>query len=366
MLLNTLKLINFKNYEDETISFEPGINCIIGRNGSGKTNLMDAIHYLSMTKSAFNSIDSQNIRYENDFFSIIGTLTDNAGDHRIFCSLKKGEKKVLKYDNSEYEKLSEHIGTFPSVLITPYDSDVINGGNEIRRRFFDSMISQIDQNYLKDLISYNHNLKQRNSLLKYFRDNLIADHDLIMPYNQVLYDLGSKIFNRRFEFNHSFLPIFKDKYSFITENEESVDLTYVSHFSSDDAAEQINDSLTTDIEAQRTMFGTHRDQWKFVMNDHDLKKFGSQGQQKTYLISVKTAQFDLLKKTKGFAPILLLDDIFDKLDDNRIHQLMHMLTDNQYGQIFLTDARDARTKSILESLDLDRKMIHINKGKITD
>ncbi len=364
MHLKKVKLLNFKNYTDVAFTLEAGINCILGVNGSGKTNLLDAIHYLSMTKSAFSSTDTQSIRHEESFFSIIASMEDSEGNHDMFCSLKKGSKKILRFDNNEYEKLSNHIGRFPSVIIAPNDILLISGGDEMRRKFFDSIISQTDLAYLQDLISYNHNLKQRNSLLKYFRDNLMADQDLITPYDKILLEKGKRICARRQKFMHQFLPIFKEKYNFIANGVESVDLQYSSQFSIDNPSKELNIALTKDIELQRSTFGTHRDQWKFTLDDRDLKKFGSQGQQKSFLISLKTAQFDLIKKEKGFTPILLLDDIFDKLDDYRIHQLMLLIANEDHGQLFLTDARPERTKSILKSLNLKATMFQIENGKI--
>jgi len=363
MHLKTLKLLNFKNYKELSFSPKPGINCIIGSNGSGKTNLLDAIHYLSMTKSAFNSADTQNIRHESEYFSIIGNVKNSDGNYDIQCSLKKGSKKILRCDNNEYDKLSEHIGRFPCILITPNDVEIIQGGNEIRRKFFDAIISQNDQNYLQDLIAYNHNLKQRNGLLKYFRHNLVTDHDLIEPYNHVLIEKGLKIYKKRKSFLDSFYPIFLEKYAFIAAGNELCELSYITQFIEEDLLEKVNDSLAGDIELQRTTIGIHRDQWKFTMGGRDLKRIGSQGQQKTYLISLKTAQFDLIKKEKGFPPILLLDDIFDKLDDHRIHQLMHLIANENHGQLFLTDARPERTKSILKTLNLKGSILVIENGK---
>lgn len=364
MLVNKVKLLNFKNYTDAEFALEPGINCILGANGSGKTNLLDAIHYLSMTKSAFNSTDTQSIHHETTFFSIIASLEGTDGNHDIFCSLKKGAKKIFKFDNNEYDKLSDHIGCFPSVIISPGDINMIQAGNETRRKFFDSIICQTDLAYLNDLMAYNHNLKQRNSLLKYFRDNLIADQDLIAPYDKVLIEKGQKIFNKRQKFIDKYCPTFKEKYAFISNGNETVDLQYASQFSEESPLQQLAFSLSKDIDLQRSSFGTHRDQWQFTLDQRDLKKFGSQGQQKTFLISLKTAQFDLIKEEKGFAPVLLLDDIFDKLDDYRIHQLMLLIASDDHGQMFLTDARPERTKSILESLNLTATMFYIDNGKL--
>jgi DNA replication and repair protein RecF len=362
MQLKNLKLLNFKNYEASTFEFIQGINCIVGSNGTGKTNLLDAIHYLSMTKSGLNSADSQNIRHGESFFTIIGNIQDQDKDvHEVFCSLKKGAKKNFRYDQLEYERLSEHIGKFPSVLIAPNDTDLIQGGNSARRKFFDSLIAQIDQEYLQDLIHYNHNLKQRNSLLKYFRDNLSGDQDLIKSYDLNLVEKGERLFNKRTEFLTKYQPIFEQKYDYLTDGKEHATLGYVSQFAKPDPLLQLQKTLARDIELQRTTFGTHKDEWLFDFDSKDLKKFGSQGQQKSYLISLKIAQFDLLSEIKGFSPILLLDDIFDKLDDSRIEKFMHLVSESQNTQVFITDARPERTKSILKKLKLTSNTITISK-----
>ncbi len=362
MFLRELRLINFKNYEDGILYPTEGINCIVGENGSGKTNLLDAIHYLSYTKSAFNSIDTQNIRHNSNFFSLISRVELNQKEVPISCSLKKGAKKVFKFDEQEYEKLSEHIGRFPTVLIAPNDNDLVRGGSEPRRKYFDSIISQLDQDYLRNLINYNHNLRQRNSLLKYFRDNLETDHDLIAPYNKILLEKGQAIYDRRVTFFERYLPLFTNNYKSIAEGKEEASIDFSSQFSNDEPGDILESLFSRDMESQRTFFGIHKDKWTFLINNDNMKQFGSQGQQKTFVIALKTAEFDLLKNEKGFYPILLLDDIFDKLDDARINNLMHLMTDNSFGQIFLTDARPERTKSILSQLKLTGNFIKVENG----
>jgi DNA replication and repair protein RecF len=363
MHLKQLRLINFKNYQDEIFDFSQKINCVVGDNGSGKTNLLDAIHYLSMTKSAFNTIDSQNIRNGDSFFSLIGEYTICGKSHDLFCSQERGKKKVFRLDNDEYEKLSEHIGKCPCVLISPNDTDLIRDGSEIRRRFFDSIISQADQQYLQDLIDYNHNLKQRNHLLRYFQNQLEIDHDLLEPYNKILLDKGLGLYKMRKNLTNGFIPPFIEKYADLSSEKEMVSINYSSQFDNDDYLEQFNKSLSSDLDTQRTTFGIHKDKWEFLIENKPLKKFGSQGQQKTFVVALKLAQFDLLNKEKGFCPVLLLDDIFDKLDDHRIEKLMDMVARDQFSQIFLTDARPERTKTILSSLNLSSNLITIDEGK---
>lgn len=363
MYLKKLHLINFKNYIDEKFDFSSKINCIVGDNGSGKTNLLDAIHYISMTKSAFNNVDTQNIKHGEQFFSIIGDLEIEKKSHHILCNLEKGKKKILKLDNNEYEALSQHIGKFPVVLISPYDLDLIREGHDIRRRFVDSLISQTDQLYLQTLIEYNHNLKQRNHLLRYFHDKLEVDHDLLDPYNKILLEKGFKLYQKRKELTSQFVPFFQNKYSALASGKEKASITYSSQFDDDDHNSVFESSLNSDLDLQRTTFGIHRDKWEFLINGKPLKKYGSQGQQKTFVIALKLTQFEVLMNEKKFAPIMLLDDIFDKLDDKRIERLMSMVADDQFHQIFLTDARPERTKTILTSLNLSSNVIMIKNGK---
>jgi len=365
MHVKQIRLINFKNYQDQHFQFSPGINCIVGPNGSGKTNLLDALYYLSMTKSAFNSTDAQNIRNGEPFFSLLGDIDLQGKSHSLFCSLEKGKKKVFKLGENEYEKLSEHIGKFPCVLIAPNDIDLIREASEIRRKYFDSIISQIDQAYLRDLIRYNHNLKQRNHLLRLFRNHLEMDKDLLDSYDKVLLEIGFRLYEIRKSFSQDFIPSFIEKYASLADEKEQVSVKYESQFESDNYTDLLQESLSKDIELQRTTFGAHKDKWTFEIGGRTLKRFGSQGQQKTFIIGLKLSQFDFLNEFKGFRPVLLLDDVFDKLDDNRIEHLMDMIANKKFSQIFLTDARPERTKTILSSLNLKSNVISIEQGKVS-
>lgn len=372
MHLESLELLNFKNYEEIKLQFSPEINCLVGSNGSGKTNMLDAIHYLSLTKSAFNAIDSQNIRHEADFMAIRGTFrsgdsgseeperTDSAKKIKtetIQCSLQQGQRKILKHNKKVYDKISEHIGRYPVVLITPNDTDVIREGSETRRKFFDSILSQLDQQYLQDLLQYNHNLKQRNSLLKQFADRNSFDKDLLEPYNQHLLRLGQSILEARKNFLQEYLPYFLSHYLNLTEGKEAVSIRYESNLDVDNPAEALQKSLRRDLILQRSNIGIHKDDYIFEIEGHALKKFGSQGQQKSFVIALKLAQFDLIRQHKGFKPILLLDDIFDKLDDHRIAKLMELVSGHTFGQLFVTDARPERTERIFEQLTNTEVMI---------
>lgn len=363
MHLENLSLVNFKNYDSLDISFSQDINCFVGYNGSGKTNLLDAIHYLSMTKSAFNSVDQQIIRHNQDFFVVRGAFI--MGDERtnIHCSLKIGQKKTIKKNKKEYGKISEHIGLFPSVMIAPYDTDLIREGSETRRKFFDSIISQINQAYLQKLIQYNHILKQRNSLLKQFAERRYFDQDLLSSYNAPLIELGSYIFEERRVFLAQFEPVFLEHFKFISSGKELPSLIFRSALFEEDMEKLFRGSLKKDLLLQRTTTGIHKDDFEFEIDGIPVKKFGSQGQQKSFVIALKLAQFDMIKRTKGFKPLLLLDDIFDKLDELRIQKLMTMVAGNSFGQIFVTDARSERTVPMFKNIGTDVKIFHIEDGQ---
>jgi DNA replication and repair protein RecF len=366
MHLENISLLNFKNYEELQMGFSEQINCFVGQNGSGKTNLLDAIHYLSLTKSAFNSLDNQNILHQAPFFMIQGTFSKQQEHVPVHCSLKKGEKKVFKHSKKTYERLSEHIGKFPVVMIAPNDTDIIREGSEMRRKFFDSIISQIDQEYLRKLLHYNHILKQRNSLLKQFAEQRFFDGDLLSTYDDQLLKTAEFIYHKRAEFLIDFLPYFYEHYQNLSENKEEVSLRYASDMQQEDFREVFEQSRQKDLILQRTSRGIHRDDYKFGIEGHSLKKFGSQGQQKSFLIALKLAQFDIIKAQKGFKPILLLDDIFDKLDDRRIAKLMEMVAHHTFGQLFVTDARPERSEAIFEQIEAEVKVFMIEKGQVIE
>lgn len=364
MLLENISLVNFKNYNDLKLTFSPEINCFVGNNGVGKTNILDAIYYLSMTKSAFNNVDHQNIRHGQAFFSIHGAFLKEDGQFQIHCSLKAGQKKVVKKNKKIYDKISEHIGEFPVVLIAPYDTDLIREGSEGRRRFFDSILSQLDQGYLKCLLQYNHALKQRNGLLKQFSDRQYFDMDLLDPYDQQIITLGDYIWRKRKDFITEFKPVFASHFEFLCSNKEDTNLNYVSDFMTSNFSKLFKDNHKKDLMLQRTTLGIHKDEFEFTIQENPLKKFGSQGQQKSFIIALKLAHFDMIKKAKGFNPLLLLDDIFDKLDELRIQKLMTMVAGNTFGQIFVTDARSERTKEVFKTLEGDIRVFTIDAGEL--
>ncbi len=366
MHIENLKLAQFKNFKECSISFSKDINCLVGENGSGKTNLLDAIYYLSATKSAFNSIDYLNIQHDEDFFSVIGIFNNTDRNTTVRCTLVKNEKKKVFQDKHQIEKASEHVGQFPVVLIAPSDGDLILGGSEVRRKFFDSLIAQFDRQYLDQLISYNHALKQRNELIKQFAEKNKVEYDFLEPFDELIISLSMAINSKRISFTQEFAPILLRHYQDLSENRETINLKYSSFVSNEDFAINFKNSLKKDLALQRTTMGVHRDDYLFEIDSYPLKKFGSQGQQKSFLIAIKLAQFEVLKEKKGFKPILLLDDIFDKLDDRRIEKLVKMINDHQFGQVFITDARPERTIHFTNDLDSEVKVIQVIKGTVAD
>ena len=348
MYLQKLSLVNFKNLESQSFDFQQKINCFVGNNGVGKTNILDAIYYLSFAKSYFNSVAVQNIMHGEAFFMIEGDYVLNDRNEKIVCSLKKGQKKVLKRNGKNYEKFSEHIGQLPLVIISPADRDLVTEGSDTRRKFIDGVISQQNKNYLKDLLSYNKVLSQRNALLKYFAANRTFDALNLEFYNEQLSEYGARIFEVRKRFLEKFIPIFNEKYQIISDDKEIVNLVYKSqlnHFSMKDLLQQ---SLEKDKMLQYTSSGIHKDDLSFEIGNYPIKKFGSQGQQKSYLIALKFAQFEFIKQQSNVVPILLLDDIFDKLDESRVLQIINLVDNDEFGQIFITDTHSERTENIVK------------------
>lgn len=366
MYLENLYLANFKNYSDANVDFSKYINALVGDNGSGKTNLLDAIHFLSMTKSAFNSIDNQSIRHDQPYYSIIGKFSQKEKTIVVNNTLSVGKRKKILIDKNPIAKYTDIIGMFPTVLIAPNDHLLITEGGETRRKFFDSIISQLDKSYLISLMDYNHALKQRNQLIKQFSESGRVDRDQLEPYDQILISLGKDICNKRVAFCVKFLSKIIKHYTFLTEGRETISLNYQSKFCEADYIDIFHKSLQKDLILQRTNVGIHKDDYLFEMDDYQLKKFGSQGQQKSFLIALKLAQFNIIKEEKGFKPILLLDDIFDKLDDHRIQKLTEMIEHHDFGQVFITDARPERTNHFLEKLNIEWKVIRVVNGTLAD
>lgn len=364
MYLENISLRHFKNYLQCDLEFSQYINCIMGSNGSGKTNLLDAIHYLSLTKSSLNPIDQQNIQHDEEFFSIRGTFNLHGKNHQIQCSCKIGSKKVIQKNKKPYTRLSEHIGAFPLVLISPYDTDILREGSMTRRKFMDGIISQIDPQYLRNLLKYQRLLSQRNQLLKNFALKHQYDAQLIASYDEPMLQLMKLIFDRRNQFMDQYVPLFKKHYNSLSEGREEVDLNYKSDLFAADFLEKFQNNHQRDLTLQRTDLGTHKDDLSCRVGGYSISKFGSQGQQKSFVIALKLAQFELIQKEKEFKPILLLDDIFDKLDDKRIEQLIDMVSGQTFGQLFITDARPERTARILGNVPCEISKFMIDNGKV--
>tara|TARA_R110001592_G_scaffold107601_1_gene301040 strand:- start:1355 stop:2437 length:1083 start_codon:yes stop_codon:yes gene_type:complete len=359
MLLRQLSLINYKNFESKELVFDSKINCFVGDNGIGKTNILDAIYHLSFGKSYFNPISSQNIRHGSDFFVVDGTFEKDDREEKIVCSLKRNNKKIIKRNGKTYERFADHIGLLPLVIISPADRDLIIEGSDTRRKFIDGVISQSDKNYLQQLINYNKVVSQRNALLKYFAANRTFNKDNLAVYNEQLHAYGTEIFNKRTSFLKAFIPIFQEQYKAITGNTEKVSLSYDSKLSNDDLLTLLNKNLDKDRALQYTSVGIHKDDLNFEISEFPIKKFGSQGQQKSFLIALKFAQFHFMKSQSGTTPILILDDIFDKLDEHRVSHIITLVNDENFGQIFLSDTHAERTESVVSKIHQSYKIFNL-------
>jgi DNA replication and repair protein RecF len=359
MYLKKIALFNYKNFSEINFEFVDKINCFVGKNGIGKTNVLDAIYHLSHGKSYFNPLAVQNIKHGEEFFVIDGEFVINERNELITCSLKKGQKKVLKRNGKIYDKFSEHIGFIPLVIISPADRDLIVEGSETRRKFMDSVISQLDSNYLSQLIQYHKIINQRNALLKYFAVNYVFETDTLSIYNEQLDGIAKIIFEKRKEFISQFIPIFNTYHQAITGTEETVQLVYQSHLFDNDLVILLEENINKDRALQYTNVGIHKDDLSFEIDEYPIKKFGSQGQQKSFLIALKLAQFEFIKNKSGLKPILLFDDIFDKLDENRVAKIIEMVNNDSFGQLFISDTHPERTENIVKSSHQTYKIFNL-------
>lgn len=360
MHLEKIHLVNFKNFGDKTFEFSSKINAFVGDNGIGKTNVLDAVYYLSFFKSYFNYIDAQNIRFGEEFFFLEGWFRKKNKEEWVQVRVKKKEKKQVQRNKKNYERIADHIGAFPVVIISPADRDLIAEGSDVRRKFIDRIISQSDASYLSDLIQYNKVLHQRNSLLKYFAVNRIFDKIQLSFYDEKILKLSQNIYPKRIKFLEGFLPIFQDYYSRISTGKENVGIEYKSDLLRD-KDNYLSLSLEKDKVLQYTSVGIHKDDLKFTIGNHNVKKFGSQGQQKSFLIALKLTELLMIKNKTGITPILLLDDIFDKLDENRVEQLIGLVNDENFGQIFLSDTHPGRTINVLAKINEEHKVFELEK-----
>jgi DNA replication and repair protein RecF len=370
--IRQLKLEGFKNYDKLNVGFNDQLICIVGLNGSGKTNLLDALHYLIFTKSGFGTSDHLNIKKSGHYFLVKGVIEEQDTTTELVSYLEKNQKKIFRKDNISYEKISDHIGQVLGVMSTPYDIEIIRGASEIRRKWIDGCISQLNPDYLTDLLSFQRQLKQRNALLKSMDGKASASSQkLLDTYDDVLVPLSLKIAQVRRDFLSEFIPYFSENLSILVQDHESCTIELKSKVLEADFETRFRANREKDMILQRTALGAHRDDFSFLMDDEPIKKFGSQGQQKSFLIALKLAQFDHLATKTGRTPLLLLDDIFDKLDDERISQLLTLLTgdnDNKEsliskGQVFITDARAERSRSLTKNIP-NTQILEINEGKL--
>jgi DNA replication and repair protein RecF len=367
MYLQRLTINNFKNYEEAELSFSGKINCFVGNNGVGKTNLLDAIHYLSVTKSFFNLVDNQNIRHEAPFFAIHGAyISGGEMQDLVSCIQQRNQKKQLKINKKDYDRMADHIGRFPVVMISPSDRDLINDGSDLRRKFLDGVISQFDRAYLDDLIAYNKALMQRNALLKQFDEARFFDATLLEIWDHQLSQTGMRIYYKRKSFLEGFVPMFRYYFSFISNSREQVDVVYETQLGELDMEGLLASKIDHDRSARYTTVGIHKDDLDFRIDTYPVKKFGSQGQQKSFVIAIKLAQFHYTRQVKGAKPILLLDDIFDKLDGLRVEQIIRLVGEDGFGQVFITDTQRDRIAGIFSKIEIDHKIFEIVDGCINE
>lgn len=365
MWLKRISILNYKNLEQVDLAFSRKMNCIIGRNGMGKTNLMDAVYYLSFCKSATNPVDSQNICHDQDFFVVQGFYeTDDGDPEEVYCGLKRRQKKQFKRNKKEYTRLSDHIGLIPLVMVSPADSLLIAGGSEERRRFMDVVISQFDREYLDALIRYNKALLQRNTLLK---AEVEPEEELMAVWEEAMAAFGEVVYRKRREFIDEFIPVFQSYYSYISQGREQVSLAYESHAAEGNLLELLAASRQRDRIMGYSLKGVHKDDLIMQLGDFPIKREGSQGQNKTYLIALKLAQFEFLKRTGSHTtPIVLLDDIFDKLDASRVEQIVKLVAGDSFGQIFITDTNRDHLDKILKKIEGDYKLFEVDNGMVNE
>ena len=359
VFLKKISIINYKNILDKEYKLDPKINCFVGDNGVGKTNILDAVYHLSMGKSYFNVKNDQLINRGKDYMLVDGVFELNNKNESIVFSLKIGEKKVLKRNGKPYKKFSNHIGLIPVVLISPYDNDLINEGSSERRKFIDSIISQNDKEYLINLIAYTRVIQNRNKLLKQYNRSVDFDLDTIKVYDDQIYKLSEPIFKARDKFIKEFTPLVLEKYKHISDDKEKISIEYKSDLINNHVENLIKDSFQKDVILQYTSVGLHKDDFVFNIDENRIKRFGSQGQQKSFLIALKLAQFDYLKNETGNSPILLMDDVFDKLDLMRVKRIVEIVNSTNFGQLFLSDTDKERIEKVLSSLNLSSKIFEV-------
>lgn len=360
MILKKLSILNYKNILQAEVTFSPKMNCFFGNNGMGKTNLLDVIHYLSFCKSHVNTPDSQIINNAQELCVIQGDYEYEGRSEEIFCAIRRRQRKQFKRNKKEYDKLSEHIGLLPLVMVSPADAELIQGGSEERRRFLDVIISQQDKQYLHALIQYNKALLQRNSLLK----NQCMDASLYEVLEMQLAMYGRLVYERRQKLVEDFTPIFNEYYQTICQSVEQVGLKYISALDKADLADLLSSNRERDRILGYTSSGVHKDELEMTLNDYLIRRIGSQGQNKTYLIALKLAQFAFLAGKGQTIPVLLLDDIFDKLDAARVEQIIQLVSGDGFGQIFITDTNRKYLDEILSAMNHDFSLFKVEQGEV--
>ena len=360
MILKKLQVHQFKNYTDRTFRFSPKINCFVGKNGIGKTNVLEAIHYMALTKGFANSLDKHNIQFNKDYFILEALIEHNNQEDKVSCIVNTGRKKKLKKNEADIPKIADYIGYLPLVMISPYDRDLITESADSRRRYIDSILSQVDKVYLNTLMAYNKTLQQRNTLLKYFAKNHCFDKSQLDVYNHQLKDYASYIFDKRKQYVEEISDRFKNQYALISNGSENVNITYKSQLLVAPLDVLLDQNLDKDRILQHTSTGIHRDDLIFTINDNPIKRFGSQGQQKSLLIALKLAQYDYLKQQSGVKPLLLLDDVFDKLDEHRVKAIIDLVNSDYFGQIFITDTHKDRIENLLSKLEVDSNLVELS------
>ncbi|MBR3426960.1 MAG: DNA replication and repair protein RecF [Bacteroidales bacterium] len=367
MFLRELKLTNFKNCESADLLFSEKVNCFVGLNGAGKTNILDSIYYLSFCKSYFAATDKQNIRHDQDFFAIHGVYSHpDKEDEGVSCVQKRESKKSFRWNKKEYDRLSDHIGKIPLVMISPYDRDLINEGSDLRRKLIDGIISQFDPLYLNALLKYNRALLQRNMQLKRFAETHTFDRELLRLWEDQLTLHADDINRKRHQFLEEFLPIFQHYYEIVSGGNEKVNVVYQSKLDEKPLDALLDDNLQQDRYTGYTNVGIHKDDLEFTLDGHALKKFGSQGQQKSFVVSIRLAQFDFNYQKIGYKPILLLDDVFDKLDEERVKKLVRLVGDDHFGQVFITDTQRQRVERLFEDTQIQHKIFEVAKGHVEE
>jgi DNA replication and repair protein RecF len=364
VIYQSLSLVNFRNYAEAGFTFSPDVNVLVGDNGSGKTTVLDALYYLSFCKSYLNPIDSQNVRYASPFFMVQASVQKHGEVDKLHCGVKPGQKKQFRRNDKEYSRLADHIGRYPAVMLTPNDVDLIKEGSEVRRKFIDGIISQYDRKYLDQLIDYNRGLQQRNNLLRFFAENRTFDEESLIAWDEQLIGPGTYIHEQRKKFVEAFTPVFNDLHRKVSGGAEEVGLEYLTPLDEAPFSELLSAARMSDRNARRTTVGTHKDDLNFTIQEHPVKKFGSQGQQKTYLIALKLAQSVFIEQATGVKPVLLLDDIFDKIDDKRVSALMQLVSQRDFGQIFITDTHEQRIPKLFEDVGAEMKVFHIHRGEV--